>query len=204
MRSRCPTDTNTARTTWCRIVRKRPIGSGATKTRGVVSFWLGLTRKTQKEAISIFWIRSRSGVRIKVRCPSAVVKGRMKRMFLFAIALLAVPTQIAAQVGVFCRTPAGDYPAPETAALGNTCIFRDANDLAHYGRYIRLPDHDNPRSKAGGHDFGLPNSTWGLRCSAKCCRRHSVHLPPVRLGGARDQFRYRRGFSRRFSSPRSQ
>jgi hypothetical protein len=79
----------------------------------------------------------------------------MKRMFLFAIALLAVPTQIAAQVGVFCRTPAGDYPAPETAALGNTCIFRDANDLAHYGRYIRLPDHDNPRSKAGGHDFGV-------------------------------------------------
>jgi hypothetical protein len=68
----------------------------------------------------------------------------MKRMCLFAIAPLAVPTQIAAQVGVFCRTPAGDYPAPETAAIGATCIFRDANGLARYGRYIRLPDDAPP------------------------------------------------------------
>jgi hypothetical protein len=68
----------------------------------------------------------------------------MKRMFLFAIALLAVPTQIAAQVGVFCRTPAGDYQAPETAARGTPCMVLDPNGLAHYGRYIRLPDDAPP------------------------------------------------------------
>src|SRR5262245_2113938 len=68
----------------------------------------------------------------------------MKRICLFAIALLAVPTQIAAQVGVFCRTPAGDYPAPETPEIGATCIFRDANGLARSGRFIRLPDNAPP------------------------------------------------------------